>query len=322
MITDKELSTFLKSLPPSQRDSLMREAIQAQAREERQAERMQIGSKNKMSYPAFKHAFWPGGYIETQFQAAIDDLLMDVALFLFSDGQAGTSKAMIFWPPRHGKSTNIARMFPAWLLSRMPELAVIVASYDDDLAKSHSRFVRNLIERNDRYRNLFPHVKIVGRQQAEWYTSENGGMLAAGIGGRVTGFGGKLLVVDDIVKNRAEAESKAIRQRIKDAYANDLSTRVEQPGAILLSMTRWHTDDLAGFLLSQPDADEWRVLTLPAIATMDDPVRVGRTPGAALWPEKYGLDFLKKQRALMGTYGFESLYQQQPISREAALFDT
>lgn len=312
------MTTNDKHLPPDAFEQFMSDVTRDVKRDKQRQQQQQQATVNAIDYSAFKRTYWRD-YEETPFQQALDDLLMQVALYLITDGQQGINRAMIFAPPRHGKSQNVSRYFPAWLFSRMPELPMMLLSYGDDLAYYNSRFVRNLIQ-SQRYQKAFPHVRLIGSRQDEWYTSENGGVLAGGITSGIVGHGARAIIVDDAHKNRAEAESPTIRRKIKEAYMNDILTRLEEPGVILIMNTRYHTDDLPGWLLSGENADDWTVLSLPALAVENDPL--GRKPGEALWEARYSATLLEKRREQMGTYNFESIYQQQPISREDSLFDT
>lgn len=268
----------------------------------------------------FKRRLWPG-YVHTPFQALIDDALSDVARYIETGGKEGTGRLAIMAPPRHGK-TETARYFFGWLLGRTGgQVRIINTSYTADLAYRTSRRVRNLIA-TDAYRAVFPSIRLSPTRAAvkEWeLDGKPGGMLAAGVGGGITGHGGNLLFVDDPVKSRAEAESATFRERAKEWYANDLRTRLETPGAIVLEQTRWHEDDLTGWVLAN-GAEGWRELRLPALAEDNDPL--GREPGAALWPERYPVSELTALRETMGDYDFSALYQQRPIPAGGRLFDT
>jgi len=271
------------------------------------------------TFTDFKRQVW-STYVHAPHQQAIDDVLSGVADYVLTQGKRGIKRAMIFMPPRHGKTMSVSRMFPAWLMACNPSLRLIMASYGAILAARNSRTVRNLIQ-SDSYQQLFPHVQISDDTAAknEWDTTEGGGAIAAGIGGGITGHGGNLVILDDVVKSRAEAESEVYRERTIDWYINDLLTRIEEPGgAIILMMTRWHMYDLAGYLLEN-EPGSWHILNLPAIAGDDD--MLGREPGTALWEAAYPLDVLEKRREQMGEYAFGALYQQSPMPSKAGLFD-
>lgn len=213
-------------------------------------------------------------------------------------------------PPRHGKSELVTVRYPAWLLERGPERRVIVGAYNQTLANKFSRKTRNIAR--DR-------VALNDERTAvdDWETEANGGLRAVGVGAGVTGMGGDLIVIDDPVKNRQEANSQAYRDRVWDWYTDDLYTRLEPGGAIILIMTRWHEDDLAGRLLADTEGDRWTVVNLPALAEDDDPL--GRKPGQALCPERYDEAALARIQRVMGNSWY-ALYQQRPTAAEGEFF--
>lgn len=270
---------------------------------------------------AFKAAVWRP-YRHAPHLALIDEALAQVARYVESGGVEGISRLAIFIPPRHGKSQTVARLFPAWFLGRNPDKRIILTGYGASLVEKHSRFVRNLID-SDAYAGIFStRLAPDSQSRASWDIAGNeGGMDAVGILGSATGKGTHCLILDDPVKSRKEAESPVIRQSVWEAYTNDLRTRLEPGGAIVLIMTRWHEDDLAGRLLrgaDDEDAEPWHVINLPALAEADD--LLGRPDGAALWPARYDERALRKSRADIGSYAFDALYQQHPRPRDGALF--
>ena len=123
-----------------------------------------------------------------------------------------------------------------------------------------------------------------------------------------------MLIIDDPVKNREEAESETIREKVWSWYTSTAYTRLEKGGSIILIMTRWHMDDLAGRLLeAQAEADQWEVIKFPALATHDED---WRKQGEPLWPEKYDYDSLLSIKNTIGNYDWNALYQQTPIATE------
>ncbi len=220
-------------------------------------------------------------------------------------------KLMIFVPPRHGKSQLVTIRYPAWLIERWPDRRVIVGSYNATLAESFSRTTRRICAS----RMLLSDERTA---VSDWETAAGGGGLrAVGVGGGVTGRGADLIIVDDPVKSREEANSQAYRDRVWDWYRDDLFTRQEPGAAIILILTRWHMDDLAGRILESADGSEWTIVTLPALAEPNDPL--GRGEGNALWPERYDEDDLARIRATLGS-SFEALYQQRPSALAGAIF--
>ena len=222
-------------------------------------------------------------------------------------------RLMIFMPPRHGKTEAVTVRYPVWRLEHQSSLRVIVGAYNQILANKFSRKARRIAEQ--RIQLSRDRVAV-----EDWETAAGGGVRAVGVGSGVTGQGGNLIIIDDPVKSREEAESPTYRERCWDWYTDDLYTRLEPNGSIILIQTRWHEDDLAGRLLQQAaqGGEAWEVVNLPALADDNDPL--GRAPGAALCPERYDVPALERIRGVLGTYSFEALYQQRPRPAEGALF--
>jgi predicted phage terminase large subunit-like protein len=222
-------------------------------------------------------------------------------------------RLMIFMPPRHGKSEMVTTRYIAYRLEMEPTLSVILASYNQKLANRFSRKAKRMLEK----RLLLAKDR---RAVDEWDTAKGGGVKAIGVGGGVTGYGAKLVVIDDPVKSRAEAESRFRRETAWEWFNDDIVTRLEPDGAVILIQTRWHQDDLAGRILRQQSdgGDAWEVLSLPAFAEENDPL--GREIGAPLWPERFDTERLERIRRSRGSYSFASLYQQRPIPREGGIF--
>lgn len=150
-------------------------------------------------------------------------------------------------PPRHGKSMLASENFPSWVLGKHPEWEFIAASYNLDLPLKFSRRIRERVKSPD-FRLLFPHTVLSPDSQASemWSTTKHGGYRAAGVGGGITGLGAHVLVIDDPVKDAAEADSATIRQNVWDWYTSTAYTRLAPGGGILLIQTRWNDDDLSG----------------------------------------------------------------------------
>lgn len=226
-------------------------------------------------------------------------------------------RAMIFMPPRHGKSYHVSERFPAWFLGRNPQKRVILASYAATLAETNSRTVRGLLEDE---RNPFPtRIAADTRAVGRWETTAGGSLLAAGVGGGITGFGADVLDIDDPFAGRAEADSDLQRANVWAWYQEVARTRLMRGGRILVCNTRWHEDDLAGRLLNSKGASDWTVLSLPAIAEEDD--ILGRKVGEALWPAQFPASELPSvEKGEMDSRGFAALYQQRPVPREGSFF--
>lgn len=236
--------------------------------------------------------------------------------------EAGLCKRlMIFCPPRHTKSELATRRFPAWYLGRHPNKQVISASYNSELATDFGREVRNIIGTPE-YRSIFPETTLSSDSQAanRWHTDSGGNYIAAGVGTAITGRGADLGIIDDPVKDRQEADSELIRERIFDWYTSTFYTRLMPNASIVLIQTRWHEDDLAGRLLGamEEGGEHYKVIDLPAIAKGKDPLE--RKEGEALWPEWYPEPRLREIQAVIGARDWSALYQQEPVSDEGAYF--
>ena len=239
-------------------------------------------------------------------------------IYLYGKLQAvtdGTCKRlMIFLPPRHGKTECVTVRYPAYRLEANPKLAVILGSYNQNLANRFSRKVKRIAQ---------SRIALAADRKAvaEWETPLGGGLRAVGVGAGVTGYGADLIMLDDPVKSREEAESETYRNKVWEWFNDDLYTRLHPNAAIILTMTRWHADDLAGRLLKEmaDGGEQWEVVNLPALAEeTGDPL--GRNIGEALCPERYDLDALHRIQNKLGAYSFAALYQQRPVPIEGALF--
>ncbi|MET7713673.1 terminase family protein [Streptomyces sp. NPDC005407] len=233
-------------------------------------------------------------------------------------------KALITMPPRHGKSRRAARWAPLWFLARHPERRVMIASYSADLADDHGRWIRDAINTYGEQLGLALHAgsKAANRfDLADPATGERleGGLVTAGVGGGLTGKGAHLALVDDPIKDAADAESPTMRRRLWEWWTAVLNTRMEPAGSIICIQTRWHEQDLAGRILEGQDLTDWTILDLPAVCDAeDDPI--GREIGQALWPRRYALQALEKIRRAVGERVWWSLYMQKPRPLEGGVW--
>ena len=233
-------------------------------------------------------------------------------------------RLMVFMPPRHLKSETCSIRFPAWFLGRNPQKQIIGCSYAESLAYTFSYAVRETIS-SPLYQKLWP-LQLDTSGAVRWQLANKDNRrpsyIAAGIGGGITGEGADLLVIDDPVRDYAEAMSETYRDRAWQWWIATALTRLQPGGAVVLVMTRWHEDDLAGRILKvsqqDPGADQWVVVHFPAISG-----------GNALWPEKYPLELLESIKAGQvdnpdtpgaGSRAFEALYQGNPTRAVGNIF--
>jgi predicted phage terminase large subunit-like protein len=189
----------------------------------------------------------PGGY-----KAGWVHKLICAKLERFAkDIRAGRSpRLMLFMPPRTGKSEIASKMFPAWYLGHNPNHELIACSYAVALPMDFSRKIKEVLQ-SKTYEHVFPRARLDRNAKAAegWKTTEGGAYVAAGVSGPITGKGAHCLIIDDPVKDAEEADSETVRQKTWDWYGSTARTRLAPGGGILLIMTRWHDDDLAGKLL-------------------------------------------------------------------------
>lgn len=206
-------------------------------------------------------------------------------------------------PPRHGKSMLTSEYFPAWYLGRNPDKYIITATYGQELADDFGRKVRNQI-RSDEHRAAFPECKLSEDSQSasRFGTDDGGSYFALGVGGSATGRGAHIFIVDDPLKGREEADSETYRRRLKDWYASVAYTRLMPGGAIIIMNTRWHEDDLTGWVMAEHQHEDWTVIDLPAIDAQ----------GNALWPEQYDAEALERIKKTIGQREWQALYLQKP----------
>lgn len=248
---------------------------------------------------------------------AIDGLIVDAVA-----GDA-PDRLIISVPPRHGKSELISRHTPPWYLGNFPDRRVMLASYEARFAESWGRKGRDLLEAHGQ--QLYGvRVRPDARAAAAWdIDGHEGGMVTGGVGGPFTGKGADLLIIDDPVKNAEEADSETIRDKHWDWWQSTASTRLHPGAVVIVVMTRWHEDDLAGRLLAGLDDEdergaEWHEVRFPALAEAGDVL--GREEGQALWPERFDEAWMARKKREVGSRWFNALYQGRPTAEEGDIF--
>lgn len=229
---------------------------------------------------------------------------MHLARLIDAVNRALTSpvRALVSVPPRHSKTETLLHAV-AWILARDPSISIGYVSYAADIAMSKSRLARDYALRAG------VRLRDDAASLHEWRTEQGGGVLATGVGGPLTGHGVQLLIVDDPVKNRQDAESALIRQRTHEWFTSTATTRVEPGGSIIVCHTRWHADDLIGRLESSKE-ETWENIHLPAIDEHGD----------ALWPSRWPIAALEDKRKAIGEYDWAALFQGRPVPRGGQLF--
>lgn len=273
-------------------------------------------------------------YTFADYQVTWHGVLLCDYLDRFVEGDI--TRLIVLMPPRHSKSEHVSRRLPAYILGRFPNARIIAASYGADLASRMNRDVQRIID-SPEYAEVFPNTRLFGKnirtiadgsylRNSDIFevVGHRGVYRGAGIGGGITGMGFDFGIIDDPIKNRKEANSKVYRDGVWDWFTSTFFTRQEKDARILITLTPWHPDDLAGRILKDmrdnPDADKWTVLKLPAIA--EEPLAEYdlRQPGQALWPDKYTEAQLDSIRRTVGLFEWNALYQCRPQPREGGLF--
>ena len=238
----------------------------------------------------------------------------DRAIEDFRNGKS--TYLIVNMPFRHGKSDLVSRALPAYFLGRCAEYQpdVIMSGYGTSLVKGFSAKAQAIIA-SEAYRRLYPGVRVdpIHCAKEEWCIEGSQGLVTAqGLGGAITGKGGNLIIVDDYCKNREEAESDVMRNKMWESFKDDLMTRTNSPAAIVIvCATRWHEDDIVGRIRkemqSDPDYPRFESLVFPAR-------KAGKDGWDVLFPELYSEDWYRRQRASLGSYSSAALLDCEPVS--------
>ena len=225
--------------------------------------------------------------------------------------QAG-ARVCLEIPIRHGKSELATIRYAAKRIIDDPTCRVLIGANAGTLAKKFSRKIRRLV--------LAAGIALSSEVNtaAEWQTAAGGGVRAVGMGAATAGEGCDVLIIDDPIANREQAESATIRERIWDAITSDFLSRLEPDGVALVTMSRWHEDDPIGRLRDGRAGDGWTFLRLPGEAEASDPL--GRVEGEALWPTRWPLEKLAQRRLQLGDVAYAGLIQQSPQPKGGSMF--
>lgn len=211
--------------------------------------RRELARQTLAGFTLYTYPGYQMGWVHEEICQKLDQFLEDVK-------NKKSPRLMIMAPPRSGKSEIISRRFPAYTFGKYPDMSIIGTSYAADLSSRNNRDVQRVMD-SEEYHNVFPNTNLFGKnirivgngaylRNSDIFeiVGHAGTYRSAGVGGGITGMGGNILIVDDPLKDRAEADSPTIRQKIYDWYTSTLYTRLAPGGGILIIMTRLHTDDL------------------------------------------------------------------------------
>lgn len=233
-----------------------------------------------------------------------------------ADGMFLCGKSFI---PTHN-SEILSRKLPAHFLGLFPDSKVILCGHTQALTEGFSKTSRNLILTPE-YRKLFPNIKVDtgSSSAAHWMIKDHEGeCFASGLLGSLSGQGYNLGLLDDFCRNRADAESDTMREKMWDAFTNDFMTRKAPVSITIVLATPWHVDDIIGRIRKKckedPDFPHFNFLKFPAMSD--------KYPEGVLFPERFGKQWYTQQKAVLGDYGFQSLMQLEPVKRSGNMLNT
>jgi hypothetical protein len=231
-------------------------------------------------------------------------------------------------PPQVSKSTTAVEWGAFWWLTQHPTARIVIGSYGDDLAIRRGRNIRKLVERHGAVYGL--HLEAGSRRAHDWTLVSGGGVRSVGIGSGITGFDADVILIDDPVRSRKDADSQVKRDDTHGWYSADLLSR-QQPGLrVLLVQTPWHPDDLRARVLQeegdQANGGRWRVVVMPALCTNPTTDPLGRLEGEPLPHPKIPagdtqalLKHWLNIRGSVATRDWQALWQCDPKPPEGAL---
>jgi predicted phage terminase large subunit-like protein len=253
--------------------------------------------------------------------------LIDGALVEVAEGRC--DRLIITMPPQEGKSTRVTTIGPLWMLTRNPDLRIAIACYAQDLADEFGRNIRNHIIANDGTDDtldlglrIAPDNGAARRWRIDGY---RGGVRSVGITSGLTGKPAEMLYIDDPIKDMRDADSKAWREVVWSFWQAVANTRLAPGAPVIIILTRWHEEDLAGKVLAAEDAHRWKVLNIPAQADHDpnkgetDPL--GREPGEFMVSARgRSVEQWRQTQVAVGSRVWAALYQGRPTPAAGDIF--
>lgn len=311
--------------------SSMRNLQTLEAFKQRQIERAR---NNLLDFTLYTNPLYETGWFNELLHAELERFLKDAEAGLMP-------RLMIFAPPRSGKSEVASRRFPAYVLGKHPNWNVIACSYSSDLANRMSRDTQRIII-SKRYKELFADTALTSsragaggaiRTAELWEIIDSNNQLqggsyrAAGVNGGITGQGMHIGIIDDPAKDYKTASSPTYQEAVIDWYDTTFFTRADPKiNGIIIILTRWHANDLAGQLLekAKDGGEQWRVVSFPMEAEQDETHELTgnkyelRKKGEILFPERMPQAFVDKAKQ-RGSLVWNALYQQRPTTKGGGL---
>ncbi len=304
------MSTSQEVLPPQEHLLKLRETLYLQAIE---AAKLDFFSFTKFIAPSLVPDFKIGKHIEV-----ICQKLQRVVT------SPDPQRLMVFLPPRSSKSLICSQLFPSWYIGNFPSHEIMSISHSDQLASDFGRTVRDILKM-PLYQEIFPAATLREdvRAAGKWKTKQNGIYYAAGVRSQIAGRGAHIALIDDAMSEE-DAFSEAGRRYIKEWYPSGLRTRLMPNGSVIIINTRYHEDDLCGWLLSNETEDTipWDVISIPAWLDEDSADLLNLPEGSSYFPEWKPDELLRLDeaeiRANNGGKYWQALYMQNPTPDEGS----
>ena len=291
MLTPEQIS----NLPTDARKDYLKTALMLEERKKQQLIRD--------DFLVFVKHLWPN-FIEGEHHKIMAEKFNKVA--------SGEIKRLIInMAPRHTKSEFASNFLPAWMIGKQPDLKIIQATHNAELAVRFGRKAKTLMD-SEEYKEIFnTRLREDSKAAGKWETDQGGEYYAAGVGGSITGRGADLLIIDD-PHSEQDAMNMASFDRVYEWYTSGPRQRLQPGGRIILVMTRWNVADLTGKLQKaqkEPKADQWEVIEFPAILPSGSPV----------WPGYWKKEELESVKASVSIQKWNAQYQQNPTAEEGSI---
>lgn len=276
-----------------------------------------MGELCRRSYPEYVEYVQRGRYIHGAFTRYITNYVQE---FINKNTGNAYDVLCLSVPPQHSKSTSITETLPSWIIGQHPDWRIILTAYGDDLAKL---FLRRNREKVEDFGSIFG-INIGTPNTANEFVIDGhvGSIIARGIGAGISGRPAEVIIIDDPIKNREEADSPTIRNKIWGEWMSTLKSRLAPNGKVIIIQTRWHKEDLIGMMLQNEENVEY--INFP-VECLEDSDVLGRKKGDTLFPEigkdiawwnSFKISYMNKE----GSQALTSLYYGTPTNVEGGLF--
>ena len=246
--------------------------------------------------------------------------VIDQALVDFETGDC--DRLMIWMPPQEGKSVRVSQRYVEWALERNKELRFAIVSYADEMARRWGSDIKLDVETHNGMESAIDlgiNLRMDSKAAGRWKITDHlGGVYCVGVGGALTGKAVDRLIIDDPIKDLEQAQSSVYRERAKNFWRAVAVPRLGPGSKCVIIQTRWHEDDLSGWLLREKLGGRWKVIRIPAISE-DEKDILERPPGTPMISARGNRDW-ESIRAEVGEYVFAALYQQRPAPAAGGLF--